>query len=61
MTDKTVFVEGLASDNINSLKDSITNIFLKSTDDLDWLSSGDTVLLKPALNSDDPYHRQHIP
>jgi uncharacterized protein (DUF362 family) len=55
MTDKTVFVEGLASDNINSLKTSITNIFLKSTDDLDWLSSGDTVLLKPALNSDDPY------
>jgi len=56
MVDKTVFVEGITNYNsINSLKSSITDIFLKSTDNLDWLSSKDTILLKPALNSYDPY------
>ncbi len=56
MVDKTIFVEGITDDNsINSLKSSITETFLKSTDNLDWLSSKDTILLKPALNSYDPY------
>ena len=56
MVDKTIFVEGITNNNsINSLKSSIRNIFLKSTNNLDWLSSKDTILLKPALNSYDPY------
>ena len=38
-----------------NLESSIKNILLKSTNDLSWLSKGDVVLLKPALNSPDPY------
>jgi uncharacterized protein (DUF362 family) len=30
-------------------------VILKATDNLSWLSAGETVLLKPALNSPDPY------
>ncbi len=56
MVDKTVFVNGVIPDSsINSLEKSIKDVFLKSTDDFDWLTSGDRVLLKPALNSSDPY------
>jgi uncharacterized protein (DUF362 family) len=56
MDDRTVFVEGVKSDSGEEyLIESIKNVFLKSTNNLDWLSSGDSVLLKPALNSADPY------
>ena len=55
MTNKNVFVEGLEHNDNNSLRAAIKEIFLKSTDDLEWLSRGDVVLLKPALNSDNLY------
>jgi uncharacterized protein (DUF362 family) len=55
MMDNTVFVEGISDFELYSLSASIKNVFLKSTHNLEWLSSGDTVLLKPALNSPDPY------
>ena len=55
MTNKNVFVEGLEHNDNNSLRAAIKEIFLKSTDDLEWLSRGDVVLLKPALNSDNEY------
>ena len=56
MKDKNVFVDGVIPvSRTNSLSESIKDVFLKSTDNLDWLSSGDVVLLKPALNSSDPY------
>lgn len=37
------------------LEGAIRKVFLKATDNLSWLSKGETVLLKPALNSADPY------
>jgi uncharacterized protein (DUF362 family) len=55
MNDNTVFVEGVSNSELDSLSACIKNVFLKSTNNLEWLSSGDTVLLKPALNSPDPY------
>lgn len=54
MDDSTVFVDGVSSDS-DSLHKSIKEVLLKSTNDLEWLSSDDMVLLKPALNSSDPY------
>ena len=51
-----IFVEGIEYDTDNNfLRGVIKNIFLKSTNNLEWLSKGDVVLLKPALNSDNPY------
>ena len=56
MRDSEVFVEGIASNcKVDYLRKCIKDVFLKSTDNLEWLSSGDTVLLKPALNSADLY------
>jgi uncharacterized protein (DUF362 family) len=56
MKNEKVFIEGIKVDNdINTIKSAITNIFLKSTNNMEWLSKGDVVLLKPALNSDNPY------
>ncbi|PKL66591.1 MAG: hypothetical protein CVV28_09310 [Methanobacteriales archaeon HGW-Methanobacteriales-1] len=55
MNDNTVFVEGLSDSKANSISKSIKDVLLKSTNNLEWLSSGDIVLLKPALNSPDPY------
>lgn len=52
--DKTLYVNGLGSAD-NSLTSNIKDVFRKSTNDLSWLSPGDLVLLKPALNSPDPY------
>jgi uncharacterized protein (DUF362 family) len=53
---KPVYVTGLknasAPDTVSS---AIRSIVLKATDNLSWLSKGDLVLLKPALNSADPY------
>lgn len=55
MSDKLV-VQGV-SKNVSEkeLYDAIKNVFLKSTNNLSWLNKGDIVLLKPALNSPDPY------
>lgn len=39
----------------NILHKKIKEVFLKSTENLSWLKKGDKVLLKPALNSPDPY------
>ena len=56
MTSIKVFVEGIERGNDNAaLKKVIKDVFLKSTNNLEWLSKGDLVLLKPALNSDNPY------
>ncbi len=56
MRDKPVYVDGVGLDAMdNSLSSCIEDVLLKSTDNLAWLSPGDVVLLKPALNSEDPY------
>jgi len=54
MEDSKVFVEGVSSGS-DSLHRSIEEVLLKSTNNLEWLSRDDMVLLKPALNSPDPY------
>ncbi len=54
MDERTVFVEGVLP-NSESLGASIKKVLLKSTNNLEWLSKGDLVLLKPALNSPNPY------
>ncbi len=53
---KPVYITGLknASDT-GRISSAIRDIVLKATENLSWLSSGETVLLKPALNSADPY------
>jgi uncharacterized protein (DUF362 family) len=51
-----VFVDSVEkgeSDEV--LVQKIGEIFLKSTNNLRWLKPGDTVLIKPSLNSPDPY------
>ena len=47
-----VYLSGTDSEK---LKSTIQDVFLKSTQGLEWLKSGDLVLLKPALNSMYPY------
>ena len=39
----------------SKLSENIKKVLLRSTKNLSWLKKGDTVLLKPALNSPDPY------
>jgi len=53
---KPVYMTGLknASDS-GMIASAIRDIILRATGNLSWLSFGDTVLLKPALNSADPY------
>ena len=53
---KPVYIKGLenASDSA-MISSAIRDIILKATGNLSWLASGQTVLLKPALNSADPY------
>ena len=53
---KPVYIKGLenASDSA-MISSAIRDIILKATGNLSWLSYGDTVLLKPAINSADPY------
>jgi uncharacterized protein (DUF362 family) len=51
-----VFVEGVPRDSDDpTLSRSIRNVFLAVTDNLSWLKKGETVLLKLALNSPNPY------
>jgi uncharacterized protein (DUF362 family) len=56
MYDRTVFVDGVLKDSEDvSLHASIKDVLIKSSNNLEWLSKGDLVLLKPALNSPNPY------
>jgi|GEM_PF-774770 len=51
-----VFIHGIpAGAPDEELKKTITRVILETTDNLSWLSPGETVLLKPALNSPDLY------
>jgi uncharacterized protein (DUF362 family) len=51
-----IFINSIkANASSNELSEKIKDVFLKASDNLSWLSSGDTVLLKPALNSSGPY------
>lgn len=52
MSDSTLFVTKTTEE---SLSKDIKKVFLKATNNLSWLRKGDLVLLKPALNSSDPY------
>jgi uncharacterized protein (DUF362 family) len=53
---KQVYVKGLPpAPDCGVISSAIRNVILKATDNLSWLSEGETVLLKPALNSPDPY------
>ncbi|MDO9549419.1 MAG: DUF362 domain-containing protein [Methanoregula sp.] len=53
---KPVYVNGIIpGQQADALADSIRDVFLTATRDLAWLGKGDVVLLKPALNSPDPY------
>ncbi|MDO9549961.1 MAG: DUF362 domain-containing protein [Methanoregula sp.] len=53
---KPVYVNGIVPGlQADALADSIRDVFLTATRDLAWLGKGDVVLLKPALNSPDPY------
>ena len=53
---KPVFVKGITNTpSGSSLVSDIEEILLQATDNLAWLKKGDIVLLKPALNSPDPY------
>jgi uncharacterized protein (DUF362 family) len=52
---RSVFVNGVVGLQGDALVSCIRDTFLKTTDNLAWLDKGDIVLLKPALNSPDPY------
>jgi hypothetical protein len=51
--DETLYVNGIGLDN--SIASGIEDVFMKSTNNLDWLHADDLVLLKPALNSPSYY------
>lgn len=51
-----VYIRGLSNKTgENNISDAIEEVFLRASNNLDWLKPGDLVLLKPALNSADPY------
>jgi uncharacterized protein (DUF362 family) len=53
---KPVFVHGTAGPGSNApLEPIIRKTFLDATDNCSWLKKDDLVLIKPALNSPDPY------
>ena len=53
---KPVFVQGLPeTPDSEAISSGIRKLILAATDNFSWLSDGETVLLKPALNSSDPY------
>jgi uncharacterized protein (DUF362 family) len=56
MQNRPVYVNGVEPDPMDNLLSScIEDVFLKSADNLAWLRPGDVILLKPALNSGNPY------
>ena len=53
---KPVYVQGLPpGPGPEAIASVVKDIVLKATDNLAWLHEGETVLIKPALNSPDPY------
>jgi len=51
-----VYVDGIKKGiDVQTLKDKIEVVFLKATNNLEWLNEGDVVLLKPAVNSSNRY------
>jgi uncharacterized protein (DUF362 family) len=53
---KPVFVRGVTEGKgSTSIESGIEKVLLQATDNLAWLRKGDVVLVKPALNSGDPY------
>jgi hypothetical protein len=52
---KPVYLTGIPGSSDQVIRDILHDFILKSTNNLNWLSRVDTVLLKPALNSGDPY------
>lgn len=53
---KPVFLYGLPSPADDAaVGRAVRRIIVEATGDLSWLAEGDTVLIKPALNSGDPY------
>ncbi|PKL69450.1 MAG: hypothetical protein CVV30_07805 [Methanomicrobiales archaeon HGW-Methanomicrobiales-1] len=53
---KPLLVNGVGpGPQAEALAACIRDVFLKAADNLAWLRDGDIVLLKPALNSPDPY------
>jgi len=52
---KPVYVTGIPGSSNQVVRDTLHNFILTLTDNFRWLSPGDIVLLKPALNSGDPY------
>jgi len=52
---KPVYVTGIPGPRDQAVRDTLQDFILKSTNNFQWLTPGDVVLLKPALNSGDPY------
>jgi|WetSurMetagenome_2_1015567.scaffolds.fasta_scaffold33977_2 uncharacterized protein (DUF362 family) len=53
---KKVYIQGVSKGSSQIvLERKIREILMESTNNLSWLSKGQTVLLKPALNSGNPY------
>jgi hypothetical protein len=52
---KPVYVTGIPGYSDPAIRDTLHDFILKSTNNLNWLSRGNIVLLKPALSSGDPY------
>jgi len=53
---KPVYVNGVGTAPYGgSLAPAIREVIVKTSDNFSWLEKGDIVLLKPALNSGDPY------
>jgi len=52
MSDNNIYVQAATEKDVAK---AVAEVFLEVTDNLAWLKSGDKVLLKPALNSPDPY------
>lgn len=53
---RPVYVQGISPGTADDdFASQVREVILKATDDLSWLQEGDQVLLKPALNSGDPY------
>lgn len=52
---KPVYVTGIPSRSDQVVRDTLHDFILNFTNNFEWLFPGDIVLLKPALNSGDPY------
>lgn len=50
-----LFIQGAKKGDEQALTQVIKDVFLQASDNLSWLKPGETVLLKPALNSPHPH------